>query len=237
MSAEGAIRRVRDEHLTYLDEDALRDLVARIAELEHAGRVGDILEAGCALGGSAIVLAAAKSAERNLLVYDVFGVIPPPSEQDGEDVLDRYRVIASGCSTGIAGDVYYGYQSDLLSRVREAFGRHGLPIDEHRVELIQGSYEDTLHPPRPVALAHLDCDWYDSVLTCLQRIEPLLVPGGVLVVDDYDTWSGARRAVDEYFAERDGFRFERRRRLHIVREAGSETSAVADRAQQEADYG
>jgi asparagine synthase (glutamine-hydrolysing) len=54
-------------------------------------------------------------------------------------------------------------------------------------------------------------------MTCLTRIAPLLSVGGRLIIDDYDTWSGCRAAVDEYFAGRTGFRFERRGRLHIVR--------------------
>jgi hypothetical protein len=70
----------------------------------------------------------------------------------------------------------------------------------------------------PVALAHLDGDWYESTRTCLTRIAPRLVPGGRIVLDDYDKWSGCRAAVDEYFAGRDGFRFERRSRLHVIRE-------------------
>ena len=50
------------------------------------------------------------------------------------------------------------------------------------------------------------------------RLAPLLVPGGRLVLDDYHTWSGCRRAVDEYFAGRAGFRMEHRSRLHVVRD-------------------
>jgi asparagine synthase (glutamine-hydrolysing) len=70
----------------------------------------------------------------------------------------------------------------------------------------------------PVALAHVDGDWYDSVMTCLQRIEPRLTQGGVLIIDDYDAWSGCRRAVDEYFKDKQGrYEFIRRSRLHIVR--------------------
>jgi hypothetical protein len=69
-----------------------------------------------------------------------------------------------------------------------------------------------------VALAHLDGDWYASTMTCLRQIAPRLVPGAAIVVDDYDAWSGCRRAVDEYFQKHsDGFRLERRTRLHIVR--------------------
>jgi asparagine synthase (glutamine-hydrolysing) len=55
-----------------------------------------------------------------------------------------------------------------------------------------------LHVSEPVALAHIDGDWYRSVMTCLRRIEPNLVPGGTLVIDDYRAWSGCKRAVDEY---------------------------------------
>jgi asparagine synthase (glutamine-hydrolysing) len=70
----------------------------------------------------------------------------------------------------------------------------------------------------PVALAHIDAAWYQSVRTCLERIEPKLSQGGVLVIDDYDQWSGCRKAVEEYFADkRDRYQFVRRSRLHIVR--------------------
>ena len=88
---------------------------------------------------------------------------------------------------------------------------------DHGVELVQGLFEDTLAIDEPVALAHLDGDWYASTMTALTRIAPWLTVGGRLVIDDYDTWSGCRTAVEEYFAGRPGYRFERRGRLHVVR--------------------
>ena len=212
------IEQVRDERLTYLDEQALTDLARRVREAEAADRPGDIVEAGCALGGSAIVLAAEKDRARALRVYDVFGLIPPPSPRDGEDVQRRYEVITSGRSTGIGGDRYYGYEDDLLCTVRANFARHGLAPDTWNVHLHPGLFDQSLHPPGGVALAHIDCDWYESVTTCLERIVPRLVPGGVLVIDDYEHWSGARAAVDDFFAGRPGFRFEQWSRLHIVRQ-------------------
>ena len=77
--------------------------------------------------------------------------------------------------------------------------------------------EDTLVVDGPVALAHLDGDWYESTLTCLTRIVPHLSPRGRLVVDDYDIWSGCKAAVDEYFADRPGFRLEHGTKLHVIR--------------------
>jgi asparagine synthase (glutamine-hydrolysing) len=215
---ERVIAGVMDEHLSYLGLVALRTLAAAVTELEAAGVPGVIVETGTARGGSAIVMATAKARERPMKVYDVFGMIPPPGEQDGADVHERYRTIASGQAEGLGGDTYYGYREDLLDEVAAAFDRHGVPVGDHNVELIQGLFEDTLTLTEPVALAHLDGDWYESTMTCLRRIVPLLSPGGRLVIDDYDAWSGCRTAIDEFFAGRSGFRFERRGKLHIVRE-------------------
>lgn len=212
------VRRVRRERLTYLGRDALGDLWDRVTELEQEARRGVVIETGCALGGSAIVLAKAKRRARQMYVYDVFGMIPPPSDSDGPDVQARYEAIASGRSAGIGGDRYYGYEDDLLGSVRSSFERFGLPVERANVHLVKGRYEDTLRVDEPVALAHVDCDWYESVHVCLDRIWPRLAEGGVLVVDDYDEWSGCRLAVDEYFAGRgEELVAERRARLHIVK--------------------
>ena len=214
---ERVITGVMDEHLSYLGVVALRTLAAAVTELEAAGVPGLIVETGTALGGSAIVMATAKSPQRAMKVYDVFGMIPPPGERDGADVHDRYETIVSGAADGLGGETYYGYRTDLMAEVAESFARHGVPVGEHHVELVQGLFEDTLTLDEPVALAHLDGDWYESTMTCLRRIVPLVSPGGRLVIDDYDAWSGCRTAVDEFFTGRTDFRFERRGKLHIVR--------------------
>lgn len=212
------IFRVYRDNLTYLEPVCLADLARAVLRLESRRIEGAIIEAGCALGGSAIVLAASKKKTRPMYVYDVFAMIPPPSEKDPPEVHERFRVIASGRSEGIGGAMYYGYQPDLDEKVRGSFAFHGFPVEENSVRLIKGMFQETLKGDWPVALAHLDCDWYDSVMTCLQRIEPRLVPGGSLVIDDYDAWGGCRRAVDEYFAHRqDGIEFVKRNRLHIVK--------------------
>jgi asparagine synthase (glutamine-hydrolysing) len=201
-----------------LEHSALSDLFDRVQAIERSGAEGILIEAGCALGGSAIVMASAKSRDRPFYVYDVFGMIPPPSENDDADVQRRYEVIKSGQSEGIKGDTYYGYIRDLLAKVNESFRRHGLPVHDNNIHLVQGLFQDTLHVTAPVALAHLDGDWYESVMTCLRRIEPHLVSRGVLVIDDYESWSGCRKAVDEYFSDKmDGYEFIRKSRLHIVR--------------------
>lgn len=204
--------------LTYLEPAALLDLYEAVRKIEIAGTSGAIIECGCALGGSAIVLASAKSPRRRMFVYDVFGMIPPPSDKDDADVHQRYEMIRSGQSSGIGGAAYYGYEDDLYHKVAGAFAGHFLPLEANGIRLVRGLFQDSLKVDRPVALAHLDGDWYESTMTCLERIVPHLNVGGRLVIDDYDAWSGCRKAVDAYFATRgDGFKFERRARLHVVR--------------------
>jgi predicted O-methyltransferase YrrM len=210
-----SITKVRNANLTYLDERALIDLatVARHTRTMN----GIIVEAGSALGGSAIVLAAAKDPQTPLHLYDVFGTIPAPSEADGQAAAQRFEEILTGRSKGIGGGVYYGYRNDLVESVQTELRNAGFEPAEHSISLHPGLFQDTLDLVEPVALAHLDCDWYDSVSTCLDRIWPWLVPGGVVVIDDYFHWEGCRVAVDDFLARTSGVRAVRRSRLHLVK--------------------
>ena len=175
-----------------------------------------MVEAGCALGDSALGITAAKSMKREFRCYDVFAMIPPPSKQDGADVHARYAEIVSGKSAGLKGNVYYGYQENLLNVVGNNFSRYGFPIAEHSVRLIKGLYQDTLRIDEPVMLAHIDCDWYDSVKLCLERIAPHMVNGGVMVIDDYHHYSGCRQAVKEFMLQHDTFeQINGKSRLHL----------------------
>jgi O-methyltransferase len=202
------ISTVRRDRLTYLSDARLRSLARLCARNEALNRPGVILEAGCALGGSALVMCAAKRRERGMRIYDVFGMIPPPGEQDDKDVHARYEAIRSGQSQGLDGDTYYGYLPDLYERVTQTFHHFAMPPEQHNVQLIKGLLQDTLEVDGPVALAHVDVDWYDPVKTCLERIYPHLISGGSFVLDDYQDWSGCRKAADEFFEAHKGeFKF------------------------------
>lgn len=212
------INRVRRQGITFLDFEALADIYEAVVKVEQRGLQGVIVEAGCAAGGSAVVITAAKNAQRPFFTYDTFGLIPPPSDRDGEDVHRRYEEIIAGNARGPKDTMYYGYQPNLLEEVRQNFRRNGLDPHHSAVTFVKGLYEETLNVQSPVALAHIDCDWYESVLTCLERIAPHLEVGGSLIVDDYFAWSGCRAAVDEYFADKTStYRFMERARLHIER--------------------
>ena len=82
--------------------------------------------------------------------------------------------------------------------VRAALDSTGYPTE--RVHLVEGPVEETLpaRAPAQIALLRLDTDWYASTRHELEQLYPRLAPGGMLVLDDYGHYAGARRAVDEY---------------------------------------
>jgi asparagine synthase (glutamine-hydrolysing) len=198
-SVAGDVRRHRLTYLSAQKFESLYDCLDRIVATDVPG---DYLEFGVALGGSGVCLARALDGARRYVGFDVFGMIPPPSGADGLDVIERYATIAAGRSTGIGGDRYYGYVDNLYDVVRQTFARFGRPVDGERVELVKGLFEETLpgRPDAPIALAHIDCDWFEPVTYCLDYVWPRLSPGGFMVLDDYNDWSGCRKATDGFLA-------------------------------------
>ena len=74
-----------------------------------------------------------------------------------------------------------------------------LDVSPARVRIIGGSFADTLHAvtPGPVGILHVDADWYASTKLCLDRFLPDMMPGGLVIVDDYHHWPGCKLAVNE----------------------------------------
>jgi hypothetical protein len=78
-----------------------------------------------------------------------------------------------------------------------------------RIVLIEGNIEETVpewvqkNPGHRISLVHFDVDLYQPTLVALTHLWPLVVPGGVLLFDEYGIppWEGESRAVDEFFAD------------------------------------
>jgi hypothetical protein len=181
----------------------------RVAVLEsavrHVGRnyPGVFVECGVAKGGSMMAIAYTLLelgiSDRDLYLYDTFEGMPEPDEFDrgrfGEPAHRswRKRRDAAGQSTWI----HHG-----LDEVRRNLALTGYP--QQRMHFVKGKVEETLMasaPPGDIALLRLDTDWYASTKAELDHLYPKLVQGGILVVDDYFRWQGARKAMDEYLQQ------------------------------------
>jgi asparagine synthase (glutamine-hydrolysing) len=186
------IDRVLREKLSFYTKAKLNHLYDTLESLR--GVVGDVVELGVALGGSALTMAHAT--DKTLYLYDVFGMIPSPTKDDDQKSHNRYKVIKSGKSDGVGGQKYYGYQSKLEEDVNALFDE-----DKKPVQTIKGDILETYNPTNPISFAHIDCDWYDGVKHSLDKTWPLLSVGGIMMVDDTQHWSGAKKAVEEFCVE------------------------------------
>jgi hypothetical protein len=176
-------------------------LVRSVWHLENAGIAGDIGECGVWRGGSmmavALALLARQATQRRLVLFDTFAGMPPPEAVD-RDLFDQPAAELLAASDPAEAPVWARCPLDL---VRRAMSGTGYPVD--RLRFVHGCVEETLPDAAParIALLRLDTDWYASTRHELVHLFPRLVPGGILIIDDYGHWQGARRAVDEYFAE------------------------------------
>jgi len=183
----------KDYTLTSIER--LYDLYKAVEYVSRASIPGIIIECGVWRGGSMMLAALAlkKRGEfRNLFLFDTFQGMPFPGPQH----TDLYGDHGSK-------QWYDGWAKAVRSEVEANLLSTGYP--EQFVHVIEGPVEKTLAScqlSEPVALARLDTDWYESTKAELEALWPRLVPGGVLIIDDYGHWRGARQATDEYFADK-----------------------------------
>jgi hypothetical protein len=141
-------------------------------------------------------------AERDIHLYDTFEGMTAPTEHD-VSALDPPALATweqARREDTRAWSALFDGETFNEAAVRDTLLATGYP--EQRLHFVRGPVEETLpdRSPGPLALLRLDTDWYASTAHELEHLYPLLAPGGVLIVDDYGHWDGARRAVDEYFA-------------------------------------
>lgn len=159
-------------------------------------RDGDVAECGVFRGRTLLRLATyvqSVAPEKTIHGFDSFQGFPPTAVQEGDLGPNR-----------------------SMTKVKNRFKRTGFArqrieqVAKHlqlNLRLHAGYFENTL--PKVVAegrrfcFIHLDCDIYESYKTCLNAMYDALVPGGIILFDEYacPVWPGATRAVDEFFAE------------------------------------
>lgn len=174
---------------------ALRDSVTYVV---RSGIEGAFVECGVWKGGSMLVmvdtLLKLGVTDRDLYLFDTFTTMPPPGDED----VDVWGTHAGEYYDDAVAAPFYAYEQDEVRKV--LFGT-GYP--EERFHFVKGMVEDTIpgNAPDRIALCRLDTDWYVSTIHELRHLVPRIPEGGILLVDDYGHFAGAKQAVDEYFAD------------------------------------
>ncbi len=157
---------------------------------------GDFVECGVFTGGNIMIMK--KLIEKNRLnkkiyAYDTFeGMTVPTSfdiKIDGTIAKKKFKKNWASCS---------------LNQVKKNFKEMKLNI--RNIRFIKGKVEQTLkikkNLPKKISILRLDTDFYESTKSELEKLYPLLVDGGILIIDDYGSWLGSKKATDEYFAKK-----------------------------------
>lgn len=182
----------------------LQGLVDAVRYLERSGAPGAFAECGVWRGGSVLAMLLTLqdegSQERDVYLYDTFEGMTRPTEEDvsplEQPALETWR--SAEARGEQAWRRLFGDFDE--NAVRETVLSSGYPAA--RLHFVRGPVEETIPGTAPdrLALLRLDTDWYESTRHELEHLYPRLVPGGVLIIDDYGHWEGARRAADEYFS-------------------------------------
>ncbi len=169
--------------------------------ISAAGICGDIVECGVWRGGSSMMVAETLvglgDTTRTLFLYDTYEGMTEPTEADKDHAGNSAQVLLD-TSEKKAETVW---NMVGLEEVKKNLAATGYPLS--KIQFIKGKVEETIpgHIPDTISLLRLDTDWYESTRHELIHLYPLLEKNGVLIIDDYGYWQGARKAVDEYFAD------------------------------------
>ena len=163
---------------------------------------GDFVECGVWRGGSTMAaidtLLKAGDKTREIYLYDTYEGMSEPTEHDkvftGTAADELMNTTAKEDPTSV-------WCYSAIDEVQKNVGSLNYPATQ--VHFVKGKVEDTIPQtiPQKIALLRLDTDFYESTAHELKHLFPLLAPGGVIIIDDYGHWEGARKAVDEYIAD------------------------------------
>ena len=174
------------------------------------GLPGDVVECGVYKAASLVRWATFRDGlesarARRIVAFDAFGAFPRDSVAGTADraFIDRFEAAGDGLSP---------------EEVRAVLDGKGIGDN---VRLVPGDVRTTLPawlteaPATRIALLHLDMDVHEPTAFALGALWDRVVPGGVLVIDDYNAVEGATRAVDEWLTTQPGLRLEKLPFAHV----------------------
>lgn len=188
-----ALQQFKEIHQTFADytmipEPVFLDNLALVKE--HLAIEGDFVECGVWKGGMSGACAVLLGKDRQYHLYDSFEGLPEVKEIDG--------AAAKAWQTDTDSTSYLDNCS-----AEQRFAEQAMKISGATdVHIHKGWFEKTVphHPARPIAVLRLDGDWYESTMQCLEALFPMVVPGGIIIIDDYYVWDGCSRALHDYLS-------------------------------------
>jgi O-methyltransferase len=189
---------------TMTSPERIFSLCEAVTYLQKNKIEGDVVECGVWKGGSmmavALTLLSLGDVSRDLYLFDTFEGMSAPTDDDVDIAGLSAKNLLQNSDKAKDESVWC---HAALDGVKDVIESTGYPSD--KTHFVKGMVEETIphFSPNKIALLRLDTDWYASTKHELEHLFPSLSKGGVLIIDDYGHWQGARKAVDEYFAKND----------------------------------
>ncbi len=171
---------------------------------------GDFVECGVFMGGSAMMIANTMREideknyfKKKVWLYDTFDGMPDADENDVNiDNQIASDFLKNSTKKENSKDIW-AYSS--LDYVKKNLKK--TKLEDENIIIVKGLVEETLEKNKPskISLLRLDTDFYQSTKIELDMLYPNLVVGGVIIIDDYGHWKGCKKAVDEYFNNKNNF--------------------------------
>lgn len=156
-------------------------------------RKGCLVECGVWRGGMIAALTELMGKDRNCYLFDSFEGLPPAGEKDGAEAKAyQQNKKAIDYFDNCKAEMNFAQEAMNLAQARNA-------------HLVKGWFSDTLPKyefPEPILVLRLDGDWYDSTMQCLENLYDKVVPGGIILMDDYYFWDGCTRAVHDFLSKK-----------------------------------
>lgn len=155
---------------------------------------GCIVECGTWRGGMAAGLMTIGGSARIYHFFDSFKGLPPVGIEDGEE--------ARRWQKNKEGPRFFNNCTASLSEFMSVISLVNVPLN--RVHVYEGFFDETFPKLKvpPIAILRLDVDWYKSTMMCLEKFWDALLPGAMILIDDYYDWEGCRKAVHSFLARR-----------------------------------
>jgi O-methyltransferase len=155
---------------------------------------GCIIECGTWRGGMAAGLMVVGGKKRCYYFFDSFKGLPAAGEEDGDEAR-RWQM-------NKLGPRYFDNCSATLEEFRKVISLAWNPQDN--VHIHEGWFDLTFPnvTTPPISVLRLDVDWYRSTMMCLDKFWDSLLPGAVILIDDYYDWEGCRKAVHAFLARK-----------------------------------
>lgn len=182
------------EQYSMTNSKNIMETILSIQDLDQRSIEGDFVECGVWKGGHVIAALLSGKTSRQYWLFDTFDGMTEPGEQDFKrgahaTTMAKYRKL--GIKNWCRAEL-----EEVQNNIK-SYQRADQPI-----QYVVGPVEQTLvsHSlPEKIALLRLDTDFYASTKIELEILWPRLVPGGILIIDDYKSWEGCKQACDEYF--------------------------------------